>query len=70
MITILLQQDISKLLVGFLINVSSGYFIAATLTPTSIPKDITSIIINFLYSIVFAIIYFILAVKINRLFYE
>ena len=69
MINIYFNKDVSQMFSNLLINVSSAYFFAAALTPAGISADFIQKIINFLLNLFAAIIYFALAVKINK-YYE
>lgn len=60
------DKKTANLISNFLINVSSAYFMAAALTPTAAIEDIRSKFVNFYLNIIAAIMYFILAVKMNR----
>lgn len=68
MIGFYLNRDIRKMLASLLINVSSTYFIAAALTPAGVIADLYSTIINFTFNLFAATMYFVLAVKINKLY--
>ncbi len=63
------SKKIINLIVSFFINVSSTYFVAAALTPTTAIGSTLSKSFNFSLNIISAIIYFILAVKTSS-FYE
>lgn len=68
MIDLLWKYDGLKLLSNFLLNVSSAYFMVATITPTSVSFNFSWVIINFSFNLSYAIIFFVLAIKINNIY--
>lgn len=55
-----------NLIVGFLINVSSAYFVAAMLSLSTSLSSLENKFISFGYNIISATMYFILSVVINE----
>lgn len=62
-----LDRKIIDLIASFFVNLSSTYFIAATVTPTSSYLVLTYLF-NFILNILLAIIYFGLSIKIIKLY--
>ncbi|EKD94297.1 MAG: hypothetical protein ACD_26C00134G0007 [uncultured bacterium] len=59
-----------KKLSDFFVNVATSYYMSAFITPGFFGKDLVKYYVVFLYYLILAIIYFILAIKIYSKTYE